>query len=135
MSTIDLDAFEAFVDAMNELSGVASGWDIGRVLRHLDNNGWQITRKPIAPPEPIEVPIATPQHPAHVWPPSGVTRLWATNMETDPTAFTQVESIWELNRMAERGATFIDALNESDARLTFTDRATVGTKRINVGDS
>lgn len=75
MITIELDAFEAFIEAVNEGGDgrelVANA--AGRILRHLYEAGWRLTRVP------VPVIEATPAAlPSHAWPPAGISgQFWS----------------------------------------------------------
>jgi hypothetical protein len=56
MSAIELDAFEAFIDALDEASHQISGREVGAILRHLYDAGWRLTREP----EKVTIPEAAP---------------------------------------------------------------------------
>lgn len=135
MSTIDLDAFEAFVEAMDDALS-ASGHDIGKVLRHLDNNGFEIKRKPnlVVNPEPeidpitrqVLWPVGDPSLaiPSPQWPPRALgTKLWATNMDPEREKIYPVFSLAELKRVTETGANLIEASSEKDARSFWEARS------------
>lgn len=73
MSMIGLDAMEAIMEATESLYGV-SARDMVKMFRHLDDNGWQLIRKP----EPIVEPTPEPPVAAMVISPSvfGNLHLW-----------------------------------------------------------
>lgn len=136
MSMVSLEALCVIVEAMDNAGTVMTLRDLVGILEHLDTAGWEIARKPTARAVTVNDPIPAPP-PAEPtqWPPAGISRLWATDMEPDRAAFMEVESIWELRSSAERGATFIDAINMDDARFTWKDRSRVVTKSFHVNGS
>jgi hypothetical protein len=116
MSAIELDALDAFIEASDQIYGMSLKDTIG-MIRRLDEAGWQLTRKP----EPEQLQAATPIAEAALnstaWPPSGITeKLWATDMYPDGDKWIQVESVFELFRMTERGASLVEATTLSDAQ-------------------
>lgn len=129
MSTIEFAALDAIGKAVEDQYGSVSFSDALTLIRNLDENGWQLTRKPepIAVPAPVEAMMIRPQTAASepltpnstTWPPSGITKLWATDFVPDRSAFVQIESVFELQRFVERGASLIEALSESDARYAW----------------
>ena len=122
MITIELDAFEAFLDAMANADRDISAREIGLIVRHLYDAGWRITRA-TEPEQPAAVPTieATPNSTA--WPPAGLTtKLWAIDMYPDHDQCVQIESIFELMRVTERGASLIAADSSTDARVYWKNR-------------
>lgn len=136
MSLNSVDALCAVVWALDSEMSSLSLRQVLNILEHLDNNGWEVARKPIVRAFTVNdpVPAPPPAEPTQ-WPPAGISRLWATDMEPDRAAFMEVESIWELRNYAVRGATFIDALNQIDARSTWNDRPHAVRKTFHVNGS
>lgn len=135
MSLNSLDALCALVDAIDSETNLLPLRRIVSILERLDNEGWEIARKPTARAvtvnDPVPVPAPQLAEPTQ-WPPAGISRLWATDMKPDRGAFMEVESIWELSRADERGVTFIDAINENDARLTWDNRLNAVKKTFHI---
>lgn len=131
-----MEALCAFAEALDSAGQTLSLRDTLGILQVLDNNGWEISRKPTARAVTVNdpVPAPPPDEPTQ-WPPAGISRLWATDMEPDRAAFVEIESIWELRAMAERGATFIDDLNYIDAISISNNRSHAVKKTFRVNDS
>lgn len=120
MSAIELDAFEAFLDATGDADRELSAREVGLILRHLYDAGWRITRVPEPEQPHAAEPIARPHH---AWPPAGLaTKLWAIDMDPDRDQCMQIESIFELMRVTERGASLIAADSSTDARVYWKNR-------------
>lgn len=118
MSTIDLDAVDAFLTASDELSFEVSAKDCHAFFRLLDSLGWHIARKPVSVIEPASMAPAEP------WPPRALgTKLWATNMDPEREKIYPVFSLAELKRVTEQGASLIEASSESDARSFWESRS------------
>lgn len=98
MSTIDLDALEALVEAVTRSHDDVSPYQFVEMVRRLDDRGWQLTRiltpvEPLPLPSCFQVPASAP-----VWPPEGVrTKLWA---ELNPGGFELIED-WTGLRFAK----------------------------------
>ena len=113
---IELDAFEAFMDAMMELDREASGRELGRVLSQLYRNGWRITRQQ---PALIEPPVHEPP-PAAIapasdasWPPPGITKLWAFFKSGDLYQIKDFDSLCLSMRI---DISIIEAATEEEAK-------------------
>lgn len=121
MSTIDLDAMDVFVAATEEARMDVSALNVYQVFKYLDSSGWHIARKPVSFTEPAIAPAT----PSKQWPPRGITRLWATDMKEDRTAWSEVSTSVDLKFVTDRGGRLISALNEDDARRCWNDRSSL----------
>jgi hypothetical protein len=145
MSAIELDAFEAFLDAMDNAERDISAREIGLIVRHLYDAGWRITRVPeqvtvgdtvlnemdsrkfvdalINPPQPNEaLRDAAEAFKSTAWPPADLTtKLWATNIPPYRDAWMEIQSVSELLRLTERGASLVEAATLSDAQSFWKD--------------
>lgn len=94
MITIELDAFEAFLDAMANADRDISAREIGLIVRHLYDAGWRITRiaEPTGTAELLPDTLMSAKlinRPHHAWPPVGITgKLWA---EINPGGLEEIE--------------------------------------------
>ncbi len=69
MSMIELDALEALIKALDTSDRGWSAESVLTAIRHLDDAGWQLTRKP--PPEEIITSVVM-QPDDTKWPPAGI---------------------------------------------------------------
>lgn len=135
MSMVSLEALCVFVDAMDTTGTAVALRDIVRVLEHLDSEGWEIARKPAARAVTVNDPVPAPPPAEQTeWPPSGISRLWATDMEPNNESMIPVIGFNSLRRCVERGATFIEAQTSTEASQVFRDRHNAMTSTITVGE-
>lgn len=134
MSTIDLATLECLTGALATMNYDVSAKDLVKFLEHIDGEGFEVRRKPkpVVEPTPefnsitrqVLWPVGDPSLaiPAVQWPPRGITRLWATNMEPIRDVMSEVYSPSELKFVMERGASLIDASTSDEARSLWHDR-------------
>jgi hypothetical protein len=119
MSTIELDALEAFSVAIHEHGYGASGLDIVRILRNLNDQGWQLTRKP--EPEPVITSVVIKDQEltgARVtWPPPGIVNLFSI---VDDQAKV-ILSILELKHAMKEGHPLVSASRPEEALRIHSD--------------
>jgi hypothetical protein len=118
MPAIELDAFEAFLDATSMADRELSGREVGFVLRHLYDAGWRITREPepvIEPPAPI-VPITSSHPERQDWLPANCVGLW---VKLNTGVFVPLVNEFELKIWTSEGLILIEAKTEEDAARLF----------------
>lgn len=133
MSMVSLEALCVFVDAMDTTGTVMTLRDIVTILEHLDGAGWEIARKPQARAVTINDPVPAPDDPSR-WPPIGIAKLWATDMEPHREVVVLVNSAAVLRQFSERGATFVEAPTKGLAVTVFLDRHKLPSGAFTIGE-